>query len=83
MILLPRAWTTSYTIPWAEGAEPYEYICQENNKDLPQIAEPRTQADAAHNRADRAMGNAKNPGRSAKHAEARNGRGSIADAAAP
>jgi hypothetical protein len=29
-----RPWTTSYTIPWAAGAELYEYICQENNKDL-------------------------------------------------
>ncbi len=27
-------WTTSYTIPWQPGAEPYEYICQEDNKDL-------------------------------------------------
>ena len=29
-----KPWTTSYTIPWAPGAELYEYICQENNKDL-------------------------------------------------
>jgi hypothetical protein len=29
-----KAWTTSYTIPWAAGMELYEYICQENNKDL-------------------------------------------------
>jgi len=29
-----KPWTTSYTIPWAAGAELYEYICQENNKDL-------------------------------------------------
>jgi len=26
-------WTNSYTIPWAPGAELYEYICQENNID--------------------------------------------------
>jgi len=31
------AWTTSYTIPWAPGAELLEYICQENNKDLPHM----------------------------------------------
>jgi hypothetical protein len=29
-----QPWTTSYTIPWAPGAELFEYICQENNKDL-------------------------------------------------
>jgi hypothetical protein len=29
-----KAWTTSYTIPWAAGMELYEYICQENNQDL-------------------------------------------------
>jgi len=29
-----KPWTTSYTIPWQPGVEPYEYICQENNKDL-------------------------------------------------
>jgi hypothetical protein len=29
-----KPWSTSYTIPWAAGAELYEYICQENNKDL-------------------------------------------------
>jgi hypothetical protein len=29
-----KPWTTSYTIPWQAGAEPLEYICQENNKDL-------------------------------------------------
>jgi hypothetical protein len=29
-----KPWTTSYSIPWATGAELYEYICQENNKDL-------------------------------------------------
>ena len=29
-----KPWTTSYTIPWAPGVELYEYICQENNKDL-------------------------------------------------
>jgi hypothetical protein len=32
-----KPWTTSYTIPWAPGVEPYEYICQENNKDLPHM----------------------------------------------
>ena len=32
-----RKWTTSYTIPWQPGAELMEYICQENNKDLPHI----------------------------------------------
>ena len=30
-------WTTSYTIPWAPGAELFEYICQENNRDLPHM----------------------------------------------
>jgi len=30
-------WTTSYTIPWVAGAELLEYICQENNKDLPHM----------------------------------------------
>jgi hypothetical protein len=28
-----RPWTTTYTIPWVPGAEPMEYICQENNQD--------------------------------------------------
>ena len=32
-----KPWTTSYTIPWAAGAELLEYICQENNKDLPHM----------------------------------------------
>ena len=32
-----KPWTTSYTIPWAPGVELYEYICQENNKDLPHM----------------------------------------------
>jgi len=32
-----KPWTTSYTIPWASGAELLEYICQENNKDLPHM----------------------------------------------
>ena len=32
-----RPWTTSYTIPWVPGAELYEYICQENNRDLPHM----------------------------------------------
>jgi len=27
-------WSNSYTIPWAPGAELYEYICQENNQFL-------------------------------------------------
>lgn len=30
-------WTTSYTIPWVPGVELYEYICQENNQDLPHL----------------------------------------------
>ena len=30
-------WTTSYTIPWAAGRRALEYICQENNKDLPHM----------------------------------------------
>jgi hypothetical protein len=29
-----KPWTTSYSIPWASGTELYEYICQENNRDL-------------------------------------------------
>jgi hypothetical protein len=32
-----KSWTTSYTIPWQPGAELIEYICQENNKDLPHM----------------------------------------------
>lgn len=32
-----KPWTTSYTIPWAPGMELYEYICQENNRDLPHM----------------------------------------------
>ena len=32
-----KPWTMSYTIPWAAGVELYEYICQENNKDLPHM----------------------------------------------
>ena len=32
-----QPWTTSYTIPWAAGAELLEYICQENNRDLPHM----------------------------------------------
>jgi hypothetical protein len=32
-----KPWTTSYTIPWAPGFELLEYICQENNKDLPHM----------------------------------------------
>ncbi len=29
-----KAWTTSYTIPWAPLQEPMEYVCQEDNVDL-------------------------------------------------
>jgi hypothetical protein len=32
-----KPWTTAYTIPWAAGVELYEYICQENNRDLPHM----------------------------------------------
>jgi hypothetical protein len=32
-----RPWTTSYTIPWSAGAEPMEYVCHENNLDLPHM----------------------------------------------
>jgi hypothetical protein len=32
-----KPWTNSYTIPWAPGTELYEYICQENNLDLPHM----------------------------------------------
>jgi hypothetical protein len=32
-----KPWTTSYTIPWVAGAELLEYICQENNRDLPHM----------------------------------------------
>ena len=32
-----RTWTTSYTIPWAPGAELMEYVCNENNVDLPHM----------------------------------------------
>jgi len=32
-----KKWTTSYTIPWAPKMELYEYICQENNFDLPHL----------------------------------------------
>jgi len=32
-----RKWSASYTIPWQPGAELLEYICQENNKDLPHL----------------------------------------------
>jgi len=32
-----RPWTTSYTIPWSAGSEPMEYICHENNLDLPHM----------------------------------------------
>lgn len=31
-------WTIAYTIPWATSIELLEYICQENNKDLPHMA---------------------------------------------
>ena len=30
-------WTTAYTIPWHAGSELLEYICQENNKDIPHL----------------------------------------------
>jgi hypothetical protein len=29
-----KPWTSSFTIPWKEGLELFEYICNENNKDL-------------------------------------------------
>ena len=29
-----KPWTAVYTIPFEPGWEPYEYICQENNRDL-------------------------------------------------
>lgn len=32
-----KPWTTSYTIPWAPGVEPMEYVCNENNLDLPHM----------------------------------------------
>ena len=32
-----KPWTTSYTIPWSPGTELLEYICQENNRDLPHM----------------------------------------------
>jgi hypothetical protein len=32
-----KPWTTAYTIPWVAGVELLEYICQENNKDLPHM----------------------------------------------
>jgi hypothetical protein len=32
-----KPWKTSYTIPWSPGTELYEYICQENNQDLPHM----------------------------------------------
>ena len=32
-----KPWTTSYTIPWSPGAEPMEYVCHENNLDLPHM----------------------------------------------
>jgi hypothetical protein len=30
-------WSNAYTIPWRAGAELLEYICQENNRDLPHM----------------------------------------------
>jgi len=36
-IAYTRSWTTSYTIPWASGEEPMEYVCHENNLDLPHM----------------------------------------------
>ena len=29
-----KPWTSAYTIPWHEGSELMEYVCQENNKDV-------------------------------------------------
>ena len=29
-----KPWSTGFDIAWRKGWEPYEYICQENNKDL-------------------------------------------------
>ena len=36
-----KPWTVSWTIPWAARAELMEYICQENNKDLPHMLPPK------------------------------------------
>jgi hypothetical protein len=32
-----KPWSSGYTIPWSPGTELLEYICQENNKDLPHM----------------------------------------------
>jgi hypothetical protein len=32
-----KPWSSSYSIPWSPGTELLEYICQENNKDLPHM----------------------------------------------
>jgi hypothetical protein len=32
-----KPWSSSYTIPWSPQTELLEYICQENNKDLPHM----------------------------------------------
>lgn len=32
-----KSWTTSYTIPWSPRQEPMEYVCQEDNVDLPHM----------------------------------------------
>lgn len=32
-----KPWSSSYTIPWSPHTELLEYICQENNKDLPHL----------------------------------------------
>jgi hypothetical protein len=32
-----KPWTVSWTIPWAARAELMEYICQENNRDVPHM----------------------------------------------
>jgi hypothetical protein len=32
-----KPWSSSYSIPWSAGTELLEYICQENNKDLPHM----------------------------------------------
>lgn len=29
-----RPWTSSFTVPWREGQELLEYVCNENNKDI-------------------------------------------------
>jgi hypothetical protein len=29
-----KPWSVGWNVPWKAGWEPYEYICQENNKDV-------------------------------------------------